>query len=175
MRISSILIFIFFCQSLIGQKPVILSDFVQQVHISDMQLHYISDPDCGIQPSDLFMGVMDQEFRMVDFANPDPALLNSLPGSCIWFRINFVNRSTRQFAFHLQPGILSDFEEYRLFQQFNSGLTTVRKSGNALRPRLKDVNISGSDDMRIFLAPNETDTLFVLRNDSSCIRCHKAR
>jgi len=161
MRISSILIIIFFCQSLIGQKPVILSDFVQQVHISDMQLYYISDPDCGIQPSDLFMGIMDQEFRMVDFANPDPALLNSLPGSCIWFRINFVNRSTRQFAFHLQRNDFSEFDEYRLFQQFANGMITVRKSGNKLHPRNKDVNISGSDDLRIFLPPGEADTLYL--------------
>ncbi len=161
MRISSILILIFFSQSLIAQKPVILSDFVQEVHISDLQLHYLSDSDCGIQPPDLFMGRMDQRFQMVDFSNPDPALINPQPGSCIWFRFYFVNRSTRQFSFHLQRNDFSEFDEYRLFQLFENGMITVRKSGNKLHPRNKDVNISGSDDLRIFLPPGEADTLYL--------------
>ena len=80
MRISPFLILIFFCQSLIGQKPVILSDFVEQVHISDMQLHYISDPDCGIQPADLFKGIMDQDFRVVDFSTHGIKRCCNIPG-----------------------------------------------------------------------------------------------
>jgi len=161
MRISLSLILMVFCQSLIAQKPVILSDFVQEVHISDLQLYYLSDPGCSTQPSDLFSGKTDHQFRMVDFSNPDPDLINSRAGSCIWFRFYFVNRSTRQFSFHLQRNDISEFDEYRLFQLFKSGMITVRKSGNILHPRNKDVNISGSDDLRIFLPPGETDTLYL--------------
>jgi len=149
------------CQSLIAQKPVILSDFVHEVHISDLQLHYLSDPGCSVQPSDLFSGQMDRQFSMVDFSNPDPDLINSRPGSCVWFRFYFVNRSTKQFSFHLQRSDISEFDEYRLFQLFDNGMITVRKSGNKLHPRNKDVNISGSDDLRIFLPPGEADTLYL--------------
>jgi serine phosphatase RsbU (regulator of sigma subunit) len=149
------------CQSLIAQKPVILSDFVEEVHISDLQLHYLPDPGCSTQPSELFSGQMDRQFSMVDFSNPDPALINSRAGSCIWFRFYFVNRSTRQFSFHLQRNDISEFDEYRLFQLFENGMITVRKSGNKLHPRNKDVNISGSDDLRIFLPPGEADTLYL--------------
>ncbi len=161
MRLIPFLIFIVYCQSLVSQKPVILSDFVQEVHISDLQLNYLDDPSCSTQRRELFSGMMDHRFRPVDFSNPDPALLNSEPGSCIWFRFYFVNRSTRQFSFHLQPNLLSEFHEYRLFQWFNNGMVTIRKSGNAIPPRSKDVNISGSDDLRIFLPPGESDTLYL--------------
>ena len=161
MRLKPFLILMLLGQTLHAQKPVILSDFTEQVSLSDAQMNYLDDPSCAVSPSLLFSGLMDDEFRQVDFANPDPALLNDKPGGCIWFRFIMVNASSRQFAFHLQPGILSDFGEYRLYQRFSSGLTTVRKSGNSIAPSMKDVNISGSDDMRIFLAPNETDTLFL--------------
>ena len=161
MHLRLILIFLILCQSLVAQKPVILSDFVQEVGISDMQLHFMDDPDCSTQPSDLFKGRLDHQFGRVDFSNPDPALINTQSGSCIWFRFYFVNRSTRQFAFHLQRNDISEFDEYRLFQQFNNNMVTVRRSGNELHPRKKDVNISGSDDLRIFLPPGETDTLYL--------------
>jgi len=149
------------CQSLIAQKPVILSDFVQEVHISDLQLHYLSDPGCSTQPAELFSGRMDQQFKTLDFSNPDSELFYSSAESCVWFRFYFVNRSTRQFSFHLQRNDISEFDEYRLFQLFQNGMITVRKSGNKLHPRNKDVNISGSDDLRIFLPPGEADTLYL--------------
>ena len=161
MRLRPILILLILCQSLAAQKPVILSDYVQEVAISDMQLFFMDDPDCSTQPPDLFKGSLDPLFRLVDFSQPDPALINSQPGSCIWFRIYFVNRSTRQFSFHLQRNDISEFDEYRLFQQFDNGRITTRRSGNKLHPRKKDVNISGSDDLRIFLPPGDTDTLFL--------------
>ena len=163
MRLKPFLILLVVCQSLIAQKPVILSDFVQEVSISDLQLHYLDDPDCSTEPSWLFLGMMDHQFRQIDFSSPDPVLLNSQSGSCIWFRFYFANRSTSQFSFHLQPNLnlSSEFNEYRLFQKHDNGMVTLRKSGNEILPRNKDVNISGSDDLRIYLPPGETDTLYL--------------
>jgi serine phosphatase RsbU (regulator of sigma subunit) len=161
MRHSLILTLVLLAKMLPAQKPVILSDFIQQVSISDLQLHYLDDPDCSTQPAFLFSGMMDHEFRQVDFSDPDPALIHPDPEGCIWFRIYFVNRSTRQFAFHLQPNLLSEFEEFRLFQKYQNGVVTVRKSGNRIAPRNKDVNISGSDDLKVFLPPGEADTLYL--------------
>ena len=171
MRLKPILILLVICQSLVAQKHVILSDFVKQVSISDLQLNYLDDPNCSTQPSELFSGMMDHQFRQVDFSNPDPALINSQPGGCIWFRFYFVNRSTRQFSFHLQRNNYSEFDEYQLFQRFDNGMVTIRKSGNDLHPKYKDVNISGSDDLRIFLPPGEADTLYlrVLLSDESVV------
>jgi len=161
MRIKPFLILLMLCQPMVAQKPVILSDFVQQVSISDLQLHYLEDPNCSTQPPELFSGMMDHQFRLVDFSNPDPALSNLQVGNCIWFRFYFVNRSTNQFSFHLQRNEFSEFDEYRLFQRFENGMVTERKSGNELHPKNKDVNISGSDDLRIYLPPGEADTLYL--------------
>ncbi len=161
MRLKQILILILLGQSLFGQKPVILSDFIQQVSISDLQLHYMADPSCSTQPAELFSGMLDQSFRKLDYSKPDPALINPDQKGCMWFRIYFVNRSTRQFAFHLQPSLFSDFDEFRMFQDFNNGMISVRKSGNSIPPKHKDVNINGSDDLRIFLPPGESDTLYL--------------
>ncbi len=161
MRFTPVFIFLLLGQWISAQKPVILSDFIEQVSISDLQLHYMTDTDCSTQPADLFNGRMDNRFLQVDFSNPAPALLNTQPESCVWFRIYFVNRSTRQFSFHLQPNLFSEFSEFRLFQLFDNGMVTVRKSGNSIIPKSKDVNISGSDDLRIFLPPGEADTLYL--------------
>ncbi len=161
MRLKSIFIILFLCQSLLAQKPVILSDFIDQVSISDLQLYYLADKQCNTQPAELFSGMMDYSFHPVDFSDPDPILLSSQPESCIWFRIYFVNRSTRQYNFHLQPNLFSEFSEFRLFQRFENGMITIRKSGNSIAPKNKDVNICGSDDLRIFLPPGEADTLYL--------------
>jgi len=161
MHLRPILILLILCQSLAAQKPVILSDYVQEVGISDMQLFFMDDPDCSTQPPDLFSGMLDHLFRSVDYSDPDPALINIPQGSCIWFRFHFVNRSTRQVSFHLQRADIAEFDEYILYQEFDNGVVTVRRSGNKLHPRKKDVNISGSDDLRIFLPPGEDDTLYL--------------
>ncbi len=161
MRLKPFFILMVLCQSLVAQKPVILSDFVQEVHISDLQLYYLDDPACSTEPGELFSGMMDYRFMQIDFSNPDPVLLNPKAGSCIWFRFYFVNRSTSQFSFHLQPNIYAIFDEYRLFQMHENGLVTIRKSGDKIHPRNKDVNISGSDDLRIFLPPGKADTLYL--------------
>jgi len=161
MRLRLILIFLTLCQLLLAQKPVILSDFVQEVGISDMQLQYMEDTSCTTIPYELFSGMMDHQFKVVDFSNPDPALLQNTSGNCFWFRFCFVNRSTHQFSFHLQRNDISEFDEYILYQAFNHGVVTTRKSGNSLHPRKKDVNISGSDDLRIYLPPGQSDTLYL--------------
>ena len=161
MRLRLTPIFLIFCQLLAAQKPVILSDFVQEVSISDMQLQFLEDPHCSILPAELFSGMMDDQFKVVDYNNPDPALVNSAVGSCIWFRFHFANRSTRQVSFHLQRNDISEFDEYKLYQKFDNGVVTVRSSGNKLHPRKKDVNISGSDDLRLYLPPGQSDTLYL--------------
>ncbi len=152
-------------QSLLAQKPVILSDFTQQESISDHQLFYLDDPRCSTQPAELFSGMLDQSFRKVDYGNPDPALVSSGQEGCIWFRFIFDNRSTRHFSFHLQPSLFpelySEFDDFRLFQEFSNGMITVRKSGNSIHPKNKDININGSDDLRVFLPPGVIDTLYL--------------
>jgi serine phosphatase RsbU (regulator of sigma subunit) len=163
MRHPSIIILFILAQSLVAQKPVILSDFVQQETISDLELYYLDDPDCNTQPAELFSGMMDNSFRPVKFIDTNPALLESRPGSCVWFRFYFQNKSTRQFSFYLQPDPkhLSEFSEFRLYQEFENGVITIRKSGNTIIPKNKDVNISGSDDLRLFLPPGVSDTLYL--------------
>ncbi len=161
MRLRLILIILIFCQLLAAQKPIILSDFVQEVGISDMQLQYMEDPNCTIVQSELFSGMMDQQFKAVDFSNPDPALMQNISGHCLWFRFYFVNRSTRQFSFHLQRNEGSEFDEYTLYQRFDNGLVSPRRSGNLVHPKKKDVIIGGSDDLRIYLPPSESDTLYL--------------
>ncbi len=161
MRLRLSLIFLILCHLLPAQKPVVLSDFVQEVGISDMQLQYLEDSDCSILPAELFSGMMDHQFKVVDFSDPDPALIKNENESCFWFRLYFVNRSTRQFSFHLQHNDISEFNEYILHQRIDNGNVTTRKSGNKLHPRKKDVNISGSDDLRMYLPPGESDTLYL--------------
>ena len=161
MRLKLYLIPIIFCQSLSAQIPVILSDFIQEAHISDQKLHYLYDPGCNAEPVYLFHGVMDSEFKELDFSQPDSALLNVRSGECIWFRFHFINRSTRQYSFHLQPHSYSAFGDYELYQRYQNGVITIRRSGDRLFPLNKDVNIGGSNDLRIYLPPEEQDTLFL--------------
>ncbi len=161
MRIQPFLIVIAICQSLVAQKPVILSDYIQQVTISDLQLQYMADRSCSIEASDLFSGRLDSRFRPVDYSSPDPALQEIGTGECIWFRFYFSNRSSNQFSFHLQRNYRSEFDEFRLYQRYENGMITVRKSGNRIHPKQKDVNISGSDDLRLYLPPSEEDTVYL--------------
>ena len=171
MRLKPFLILVLFCQTLSGQKPVILSDFIQEVTVTDQRINYLYDPYCTIEPSYLFHGVMDSDFRELDFSRPDSALMNVQSGECIWYRIYFVNRSTRQFSFHLQPRALSSFGTFELYQKFDDGPITKRRSGDHMLPGEKDVNISGSNDLRIYLPPDQEDTLYlkVILTDESVI------
>ena len=157
MRIKPFLILLMLCQPMVAQKPVILSDFVQQVAISDLQLHYLEDPNCSTQPSELFSGMMDHQFKLVDFSNPDPVLSNSEVGNCIWFRFYFVNHSNRQFSFHLQRNEFSEFSEYRLFQRFDNNMVTVRKSGNELHPKNKGYLLERHQTLHLRQGPHENN------------------
>jgi serine phosphatase RsbU (regulator of sigma subunit) len=161
MRLKPILILLIVTQSLSAQKPVILSDFIEEAHINDQKLYYYYDPTCSSTPNFMFLGVNDLDFKELDFSQPDSALMNVRSGECIWFRFYFENRSTRQFSFHLQPISYSVFGEYELYQQYKNGVITVRRSGDHLFPGNKDVNIGGSNDMRIYLPPDESDTLYL--------------
>jgi serine phosphatase RsbU (regulator of sigma subunit) len=171
MRLKPFLILLLICQTLAAQKPIILSDFIQEVAVTDQKLYYYYDPFCQTQPGFLFLGMMDPDFKQLDFSDPDSALMDVHAGECIWFRFYFINRSSRQFSFHIQPYSLSVFGEFELYQRFDNGGITVRRSGDNLLPRSKDVNIGGSNDLRIYLPPNESDTLFlrVVLTDESVI------
>ncbi|MDX2430103.1 MAG: 7TM diverse intracellular signaling domain-containing protein [Bacteroides sp.] len=148
-------------QSIIAQKPVILSDFTQQESVSDHEMFYLDDPRCSTQPAELFSGMLDQSFRKVDYSDPDPALLSPHQDGCIWFRFIVHSRSTHQLSFLLQPSLFSEFDDFKLYQEFNNGVVTIRKSGNSTHPKNKDVNINGSDDLRVYLPPGEADTIYL--------------
>ncbi len=161
MHLKPILIILLLGQMLMAQRPMPLSDFTEQDPIKDGQMHYLEDPNCSTQPQELFSGMLDHYFRKLDYANPDSVLVNSDQKGCIWFRFHFQNHSNRQFLFHLQPILFSEFDEFNLYQEFNNELITLRKSGNSIKPKNKDVNINGSDDLRIYLPPGEEDTLYL--------------
>ncbi len=57
--------------------------------------------------------------------------------------------------------MFSTFGEYRLYQRFSNGIITQRNSGFNIPPRLKDVNISGSDELRFYIPPGKSDTLYL--------------
>jgi len=164
MRFRLKFMFLLSCQVMMAQKPVVLSDYIYEQSLTDYQVSYMSDPSCRIEPADIFSSYSHIEFKQFDFSDTTSAIFHDIPGSCMWFRFVFVNKSNRQFSFHLQPNIFSEFNEFALYQRFHNGVTTVRRSGNAIAPKLKDVNISGSDDLRFYLPPGETDTLFLRVN-----------
>ena len=115
MHLRLILILLILCQSLAAQKPVILSDYVQEVVISDMELLFMHDPGCSTQPPDLFKGRLDQHFRSVDFSDPDPALNLGL-----WLLLHpDLKRTARVLAFrdHMEQAII---EKRNLFEGLNN-------------------------------------------------------
>ncbi|MBN1131424.1 MAG: SpoIIE family protein phosphatase [Bacteroidales bacterium] len=161
MRIRLIFMLWLSFQLLNGQQPVVLSDYVYEQSLTDFQFTFLSDPSCRLEPADIFSEDSMIRFRVIDLKDTTSAIFRNIPGSCIWFRFVFINRSNEQFSFHLQPNIFSEFEEYTLYQRFQNGVITARRSGNAIAPRLKDVNISGSDELRFYLPPGEMDTMFL--------------
>lgn len=145
-----------------AQKPVILTDFISKESISDFQVFFYHDPDCNFEISTVFSPYYSDKFQRLDFSNKKLGLENIKIGDCLWFRFIFENRATNEIYFHLQPGLFSTFGEFKLYQRFNNGIITQRKSGYKVNPRDKDANISGSDDLRFYIAPLETDTIFLL-------------
>jgi two-component system, sensor histidine kinase LadS len=160
--------FTIFCLLLVhtagAQKPVILTDYVAMESLTDYQVHFYYDPSCQVEVPALFASGNDLEFRRIDFSDPKLQLDEIAPGECIWFRFIFDNRSLEKVSFHLQPGIFSTFGEFRLYQHFPNGIITQRQSGFEVMPDLKDSNISGSDDLRFYLAPGTRDTLYLRTN-----------
>ncbi|PID92072.1 MAG: hypothetical protein CSA96_05145 [Bacteroidetes bacterium] len=161
MRYRLLAIFLVLGSLLPAQEAVELTDYVEQAPVLDHMLYFLEDPNCILYPPDFFEGKSGEGFRPFDFGNPDNTVLSAETGGCIWFRICVVNRSDGQFAFHLQPNMFSMFDEYQLFQQYHNGLISHRISGSHVMPRRKDVNISGCDDLRFFLPPKESDTLYL--------------
>ncbi len=144
-----------------SQKVIVLTDYVSQESITDYQMKFLHDPQCNIHPPELFTPAFRRDFQQLDFKNPSLRLETIEPGDCIWFRFIFLNRSSHQISFHLQPNIFSSFGEYKLYQKFPNGVITERLSGKNIQPRAKDVNISGSDELRFYMNPGTRDTLFL--------------
>ncbi|HKK61839.1 MAG TPA: 7TM diverse intracellular signaling domain-containing protein [Bacteroidales bacterium] len=160
MRRVLIFISFFLLQPIIAQKPVIITDFVSREPITDYQVYFYHDPNCNYAVTDLLESQQDQ-FKRIDFSNEESGLEKITAGECIWFRFIFDNRSTRKVSFHLQPNIFSTFGRYTLFQRYNNGIITGRNSGYLVQPDYKDMNISGSDDLRFFIPPAKKDTLLL--------------
>jgi len=155
-------------QVLTGQKPVVLSDYIYGYSLTDDQIYFMNDPSCKFQPGDIFSGEYTGAFKVfnLDVAEDE---IGHTPDQCFWLRLIFQNKSESQYSFHIQPYRFSEFKEYTLYQKFDNGLITERRSGKSIPPDIKDVNISGSNDLRFFLPPDEIDTLFlriVLAEDS---------
>ncbi|MEN8155308.1 MAG: 7TM diverse intracellular signaling domain-containing protein [Bacteroidota bacterium] len=148
-------------QSLVAQTPVVITDLYPRAVIKDPQQFYIIDSKCNIEPAELFSGMLDNGFRKLNFRNHDLARLNENPENCIWFRFYLVNNTDRQFSFHLQPKRFSEFNEFRIYQKLRNGKIISGKSGSKVIPNNKDINISGSDDLLIFIPPDEVDTLYL--------------
>jgi hypothetical protein len=161
MRILYTIIFLFLFQVIDAQKPVILTDYISRESLTDFQVYFCYDPDCKLEIDNLFSAQYSGMFQRIDFSNKELMLNEIKPGDCLWFRFVFDNRAAEKVSFHLQPGIFSTFGEFHLYQRFPNGIITMRRSGFDLKPGLKDVNISGSDDLRFYIAPGTTDTLYL--------------
>ena len=161
MRILLLTIGIFLMQFTTAQKPVILTDYISRESLTDYQVFFSIDHDCNTEIAGLFESDKQMGFRRINLEDPALGSENITPGTCIWFRFVVDNRSLEQVSFHLQPGIFSTFGEFHLYQQFSNKVITRRLSGFEVRPRDKDSNISGSDDLRFYLPPGKKDTLYL--------------
>lgn len=161
MRHTLIFTLLFLTQFAQSQKPVILTDFVALESVSDYQVYFFHDPDCTADISAIFSPHFTENFQRLDFSNDELGLHDILPGHCMWFRFIFDHRGTKEICFHLQPGIFSNFGEFRLFQRLDNGVILQRKSGYNVAPKAKDSNISGSDDLRFYINPGKSDTIYL--------------
>jgi two-component system, sensor histidine kinase LadS len=162
MRIPFTITCLFLLQIIFAQKPVILTDYISQESLTDYQVFFYHDPDCKFDITQIYSPFYSDRFRRIDFSNEELGLDKIKSGDCIWFRFIFDNRAPQNVSYHLQPGIFSTFGEFRLYQRFSNNVITQRRSGFNVVPRLKDVNISGSDDIRFFITPGSIDTLYLL-------------
>ncbi len=162
MRISFTITCLFLLQIMFAQKPVIITDYISQESLTDYQVFFYHDPDCKFEITTIYSPTYSDRFKRIDFSNEELGLNKIAAGDCIWFRFVFDNRAPQNVSFHLQPGIFSTFGEFRLYQRFSNNVITQRRSGFDVEPRLKDVNISGSDDLRFYITPGSIDTLYLL-------------
>ena len=162
MRISFTITCLFLLQIIFAQKPVILTDYISQESLTDYQVFFYHDRECKFDITQIYSPFYSDRFRRIDFSNEELGLDRIEAGDCIWFRFIFDNRAPQNVSFHLQPGIFSTFGEFRLYQRFSNNVITQRRSGFEVLPRLKDVNISGSDDIRFYITPGSIDTLYLL-------------
>ena len=161
MRNLVIAICLLLMQMLHAQKPVILTDYISQESLTDYQVYFYRDTECNFDISAIYSPYYTDLFQRIDFSNKDLGLDEIKSGECLWFRFVINNRATKNVAFHLQPGIFSIFGEYKLYQRYPNGVITQRYSGYFVEPTDKDVNISGSDDLRFYITPGEKDTLYL--------------
>lgn len=161
MRCTLSAIFLLLPAILFSQRPVVLTEYISQEPVDDFQIYYYSDPSCLLTAPAAFSPRIASMFRELDFSEDDPDLFALESGHCIWFRFVFSNKSADQVAFVLQPNIFSTFGEFNLYQRFRNGVITERNSGFLLEPRSKDINISGSDDLKFFVRPSVTDTVYL--------------
>ncbi len=161
MRLFLLSICFLLTQSIMAQKPVILTDFISQESITDFQLYFYHDPHCKMDAPVAFSQIYAEKFQRLDFSNEKLNIDQIKPEDCLWFRFIFENRSSKQISFHLQPNIFSIFGEFKLYQKFDNGIINERRSGFNVLPSNKDVNISGSDDLRFFITPGDSDTIYL--------------
>jgi len=161
MRILTLSIFLFITQAIIAQKPVILTDYISQESITDFQIFFYHDPHCEMDIQTAYSPRYTNNFRRLDFSDTTLNIDEINLDDCLWFRFIFDNRSVKQLSFHLQPNIFSTFGEFRLYQKFDNGIINERISGFNILPGDKDVNISGSDDLRFFVTPGKLDTVYL--------------
>lgn len=161
MRNLIVVICLSLMQTLHAQKPVILTDYISQQTLTDYQVYFFRDADCNFDISTVYSPYYRDRFQRIDFSNEALGLGDIESGECLWFRFVVDNRATSKMTFHLQPGLFSVFGEYKLYQRFDNGVITQRRSGYEVPPREKDVNINGSDDLRFKITPGERDTLYL--------------
>ncbi len=161
MRLITLSICLLLAQSIMAQKPVILTDFISQESITDYQFYFYHDPHCEMDAPVAFSPRYANNFRRLDFSDSLLHIDEIDMNDCIWLRFIFDNRSVKQLSFHLQPNIFTTFSEFRLYQKFDNGIINERISGFDVRPGDKDVNISGSDDLRFFVNPGSVDTIYL--------------
>ncbi len=161
MRFRSILIFISIHLSVFAQRPVMLTDYMSQEAVSDFQIYYHYDSTCTLDGKKVFLPENQQLFQQLDFEKIRSESKAFVTGECFWFRLIVYNQSQNNLSFHLQPNIFSSFDQYTLYQRFRNNHLTERISGKQVRPRFKDINISGTDDLRFFIEPGQADTLML--------------
>lgn len=144
-----------------AQKPMVLTDYIFKESLSDYQVFFYHDPNCSFDISAVYSPYYADQFRRFDFSNASLGFDQVDPGDCLWFRFVFDNRAPESVSFHLQPGLFSTVGQFKLYQRFPNGVITERISGYKVNPSEKDFNISGSDDLRFYIAPGEKDTIYL--------------